>query len=206
MKAKRAPLLIAIVGGSGAGKSWLAEQLQKKLGKTAARISLDDFYLDRSHLSPRRRALINFDHPRAIDWVSLEKVLQDCRAGRATRVPQYDFKTHSRRTGTAVLSPKPVILIDGLWLLRRASLRRMFGVRIFIDCPTKLRLSRRLARDLLLRGRERASVDHQFWKMVEPMNIQYVVAQARWAHILLKAPIKKTDVSHLAGQIREQVK
>jgi uridine kinase len=181
MKAKRAPLLIAIVGGSGAGKSWLAEQLQKKLGKTAARISLDDFYLDRSHLSPRRRALINFDHPRAIDWVSLEKVLQDCRAGRATRVPQYDFKTHSRRTGTAVLSPKPVILFDGLWVLR-------------------------LARDLLSRGRERASVDHQFWKMVEPMNIQYVVAQARWAHILLKAPIKKTDVSHLAGQIRQQVK
>src|ERR1700759_826216 len=129
-KSKPAPLLVAIVGGSASGKTWLADQLQGLLGKTAARLSLDYFYRDRSHLSPARRARINFDHPRAIDWKSVERVLKDCRANRITQVPSYDFATHSRRARTHTLRPKPVILMDGLWLLRRPSLRKLFTLSI----------------------------------------------------------------------------
>lgn len=191
------------MGGSGAGKSWLADQLQKRLGEAAAaRLSLDDFYHDRSHLSPARRARINFDHPRAIDWPRVQTVLQDCLAGRSTHVPRYDFKTHARLVRPEILRPKPLIVMDGLWLLRRPGIRRLFGLRIFIDCPTKVRLNRRLARDLLLRGRDQASVQRQFWETVEPMNAQYVGPQARWAHMILKAPISQTIVSQLVRQLR----
>src|SRR5690242_4898362 len=96
LQAKReVPKLVAIVGGSCAGKSWLADQLQGILGKTAGRLSLDQFYRDRSHLTPARREAINFDHPRAIDWDCLEGVLRDCLAGRATSAPHYDFATHT---------------------------------------------------------------------------------------------------------------
>ena len=56
MKKRPAPLLVAIVGGSGAGKSWLADRLQSILGTKSARISLDDFYRDRPGLTPARRA------------------------------------------------------------------------------------------------------------------------------------------------------
>ena len=201
MKPKSAPVLVAIVGGSGSGKSWLADRLQTRLGKTAARLSLDDFYHDRSHLPAKRRARINFDHPRAIDWDRLERVLRDCAAWRTTRVPQYDFKTHSRRADGKVLHPKPLIIMDGLWLLRRPRIRRLFELRIFIDCSTKLRLNRRLERDLLLRGRSQASVKRQFRETVEPMHILYVVPQARWAHIRRPSPISDDDVVHLAGQL-----
>jgi uridine kinase len=206
MKPNKRPLLVAIVGGSGAGKSWLAEQLQKLLGEKAVRLSLDDFYRDRSHLAPERRALVNFDHPRAIDWSFLEAVLEDLLLRKQTKIPQYDFATHSRRPKLIPLKPKPIILMDGLWLLRRPSLRRLFQVRIFIDCPSKLRLSRRLARDLLSRGRDKASVEKQFWKMVEPMDALYVAPQAKWAHILLDTPFSKAEVRHLAGQLLAQVK
>ncbi|MDB6122118.1 MAG: uridine kinase [Pedosphaera sp.] len=206
MKSKTAPLLVAITGGSGAGKSWLADQLQKKLGDKAVRISLDDFYRDRSHLSPASRARINFDHPRSIDWLSLERVLRDCLAWKTARIPQYDFATHARLPTTSALKPRPIILMEGLWLLRRPSLRQMFGVRIFIECPTKIRLNQRMARDLLSRGRNQLSIKHQFWKTVEPMNILYVVPQSKWAHIILKAPIRDSDVIHLAGQLMAQIK
>jgi uridine kinase len=199
MKTKTAPLLVAIVGGSGAGKSWLADELQKVLGRQAARISLDDFYRDRSHLPPGRRARINFDHPRAIDWGQLEKVLGDCLAGRTTQLPQYDFNNHTRRTATQILRPVPIILMDGLWLLRRPKLRQVFGLSIFIDCPAKTRLGRRVERDLKSRGRSHASVHHQFWKTVEPMHRQYVTPQARRAEIHLKAPISKLEVRQIAG-------
>ncbi|EEF62628.1 uridine kinase family protein [Pedosphaera parvula] len=207
MKPKHvSPLLVAIVGGSGAGKSWLADQLQKLLGDKAGRISQDDFYRDRSHLPPGRRALVNFDHPRAIDWAALEAALKDCLAGKPTWLPQYDFATHSRLPKCILFKPKPVIILDGLWLLRRPSLRRLFQVRIFIDCPTKLRLHRRLGRDLLIRGRDQSSVQNQFWKMVEPMNALYVAPQSKWAHILLDTPFSKSEVRRLAGELLAQVK
>ena len=60
--------LIALVGGSGAGKSWLADRLCQEFGDEATSLSLDDFYCDLSHLMPSEREKINFDHPDAIDW------------------------------------------------------------------------------------------------------------------------------------------
>src|SRR5439155_9499390 len=128
-KLKRSPFLVAIVGGSGSGKTWLAEKLQAALAGKAARLSLDDFYRDRSHVAPARRAKINFDNPGAIDWAGFERVLRECAAGKAASLPCYDFKTHCRLRTSKRLPPRPVILVDGLWLLRRPSLRRLFGLR-----------------------------------------------------------------------------
>ena len=44
---------IAIVGGSGAGKTWLADRLETELGG-AGRLAQDDFYRDQSHLRPEK--------------------------------------------------------------------------------------------------------------------------------------------------------
>src|SRR5882757_905449 len=96
MKTEYSPKLIAIVGGSGAGKTWLTGRLQRVFGSQAVRLSQDDFYRDLRHLAPTARAKINFDHPRTLDWPELETVLRDCRDGRVTKVPKYDFTTHAR--------------------------------------------------------------------------------------------------------------
>ncbi len=199
------PLLVAIVGRSGAGKSWLADQLKARLGPIATRLSLDDFYRDRSHLTPARRARINYDHPRAIDWASAQRVLRDCFAGRPARVPRYDFKRHARRAQARVFRPKPIILIDGLWWLRRPGLRRFFALTIFIDCKSSLCLRRRVARDLLARGRDTSSVRRQFRNTVEPMSRRYVAPQARWAHLRLQAPVSQLQVAELERKLRERL-
>ena len=68
--------IVGIVGGSCAGKTWLATRLESLFGGRAVRLSQDDFYRDRGHLSQARRTRVNFDHPRAIDWDRLENVLQ----------------------------------------------------------------------------------------------------------------------------------
>jgi uridine kinase len=199
-------MLVAIVGGSGSGKTWLADKLQAGLGSKAARLSLDDFYRDRSHLPPSRRATINFDNPRAIDWSGFERVLRDCRAGKAVRIPCYDFKTHCRLRSSKLLKPKPIIIVDGLWLLRRPSLRRLFSLSIFLDCPMSIRLQRRLARDLLTRGRTRTSIHRQFLKTVEPMHRRYVTPQIRWAEVVLHDDCGERDITSLAAQLGARVK
>ena len=197
----RHPVLVAIVGGSGAGKSWLADKLAEQLGRNVSRISQDDFYHDRSHLSPARRALINFDHPRAIDWVRLENVLQECRAGRTAKLPKYDFATHSHRSRETKLRPRRFILVDGLWLLRRPSVRQLFDLTVFIECPAKTCLARRLARVVASRGRTRASIQKQFWTTVEPMHSRFVAPQNRHADIVLEAVIDSAVLQRLSKHI-----
>lgn len=195
------PVLVAITGGSGSGKTWLAAQLERALAPRAARLSLDDFYRDHSHLSPARRARLNFDHPRAIDWPAMERVIRELLSGRPAAVPGYDFTTHCRLKNTRLLSPKPIILLDGLWLLRRPSLRRLFSLRIFLDCPFASRLQRRMARDLVSRGRTRSSIAQQFRRTVEPMHALYVEPQSALADVVFKKDCTAAQVRGLARLI-----
>src|SRR5262249_51175023 len=108
------------------------------------------------------------------DWVGLDRTLGTLLAGRPAQIPCYDFKTHSCLPQTKVLHPKAIILVDGLWLLWRPVLRPLFTLSVFLDCPTRTRLSRRLARDCRARGRTGESVKEQFRATVEPMHLKYV--------------------------------
>ena len=194
---------MAIVGGSGAGKSYLADNLARSLKGT--RLSLDDFYRDRSHLSPARRALLNFDHPAAIDWLSVKRVLDRFLAGKPARVPQYDFTTHTRLRQWKWVRPGRVIVMDGLWLFHQRPLRSRFDVRIYVDCPKGIRLRRRLERDVRLRGRTRHSVLRQFRSTVEPSYLKHVKPQARWATILWDGQSNGRLVRQLAKQLTARV-
>lgn len=191
---------VAIVGGSGAGKSWLAERLQQCLGGSCARISLDHFYRDRSHLPAGKRERVNYDHPRAIDWERVRQFLSDARAGRTTFVPQYDFKTHTR-VGPQLWEPRPVVVFEGLWLLTRETVRRHFDLSIFLDAPGWLRLRWRIARDVAERGRTPQSVRRQFILQVGPMHVRHVAPQRRWADMVLKQKIGKPEIDQVAGAV-----
>jgi uridine kinase len=206
VKKPKQPLFVAIVGGSGSGKTWLADKLKAALGPKAGRLSLDDFYRDRSRLSPAQRARINFDNPAAIDWPAFERALDSCLHWKETQVPRYDFRTHCQLPRSVALKPKPIMLVDGLWLLRSARIRRFFGFRIFLDSPVQLRLRRRLARDVTGRGRSRKSVKEQFQRTVEPMHRKYVAPQVRWADVVLHADWDTQDVRRLTMAINTIVR
>jgi uridine kinase len=205
VKKPKQALLVAIVGGSGSGKSLLAEKLQAALGPNAARLSLDDFYRDRSHLSPAQRARINFDKPAAIDWPSFERVVKACLHFKKTVVPRYDFRTHCRLSRSHVLKPKPIMLVDGLWLLRAPQIRRLFSFRIFLDAPMRLRLRRRFARDVTDRGRSAKSIRDQFQKTVEPMHRRFVLPQIQCADVVLKGDWSNREVTKLTAVLRQKL-
>ena len=194
--------LIAIVGGSGSGKTWLAEHLKSRLGAQAALLSLDDFYFDLSKLPPEAREQINFDHPQTIDWPLFERVLDDCLSGRATGIPQYDFTTHTRLPQIELFRPAPVVLVEGLWLLHPPKLRDWFDLKIFLDSPEALRLKRRLVRDVTGRGRTPYSVRKQFEETVAPMHGRYVAPQAKYADIVLRHEPAERDLHELAGIVQ----
>jgi len=144
------------------------------------------------------------DHPRQIDW----RWWRPCcwaaaPAARSRPRPRYNFVTHTRQRTFKKVTPKPIVLVDGLWLLRRPGLRHLFGLRVFIHCPTRLRLERRLQRDLATRGRDGRSVRRQFNKTVAPMHKRFVAPQARWADVVLHQPVGQGEVDYLAALIED---
>jgi uridine kinase len=198
-------ILVAIAGGSASGKSWLAERLRERLGARALRLSLDQFYRDLSHLPPGRRARVNFDHPRAVDWPAFVAALRALRAGRPARAPEYDFATHCRVGPPRRLAPRPCVLVDGLWPWRRPALRPLYALKVFLECPPETQLRRRLRRDVQERGRDPRSVRRQFREHVLPMQERFVTPQRRRADLVLRSPVSRATLAQLEARIREHL-
>jgi uridine kinase len=195
--------VVAIVGGSGAGKTWLANRLIAQLEDEATRLSLDDFYLDRSDLDQKQREKLNFDTPEAIDWPVLGEVLVRCRQGELSLpVPRYDFNTHTRSQTSQAMEIKPVLVVEGLWLFHRPELRELFDLKVFVECPRDLRFCRRMERDVLERGRTAGSVTEQFKKTVAPMHERHVQPQARWADEIICSPPTEEDVQRVVQLVK----
>lgn len=203
MSTRTQSTLIALVGGSGAGKSWLAGRLCQEFGDEATSLPLDDFYCDLSHLQVSEREKTNFDHPDTIDWPLFESVLHKLRSGATVFAPRYDFVSHTRRPGGEWRSPRPFIFVEGLWLLWHPQVRHLFDFQVFLDCIQSLRWQRRVARDLSERGRTAESIREQFWKVVAPMHERFVEMQKAWADLVIEHSITQAEFGRLVATIRE---
>ena len=193
--------LIAVVGGSGAGKGWFVARLCQLLGENACHLQLDDFYRDLSHLPLHVRARQNFDVPDAIDWPWAQRVLRACRTGEPTTIPGYNFATHCRTTGRTNWAPRPIVLVDGLWLLHPPEMRPLFALKIFLDTPADLRRRRRLARDVAERGYSREAIELQLRTAVAPMHDRYVEPQKNWADLVLTQPFQEMQLLELCDRL-----
>ncbi len=195
--------LIAIVGGSGSGKSWLADRLQQEFHQVAGRLSLDDYYQDLSHLPPAERKQMNFDQPKAIDWPRFRGDLALVRAGQAAALPAYDFATQSRSRRKRLWQPRELVFIDGLWLLHYAAVRRLFSLSVYVECGETLRFKRRLKRDQRERGWTAPEIRRQFQTQVEPNHRRFVAPQKGMADLVVDSPIAAGPLRQIITRCRK---
>jgi uridine kinase len=179
-------VLVGIAGGTGSGKTTLARKILDALPPgQALLIQYDDYYRDRSHLTPEQRDRLNFDEPDALENDRLAADLAALKAGRAIDAPEYDFTTHTRRAQARRLEPCPIVIVEGILLFAVPELRDAFDLRIFVDTDDDIRLMRRIKRDLLERGRDLASVEAQYFGTVREMHQLHVAPSKRHAHVVI---------------------
>ena len=195
--------VIAIAGGTGSGKSFLAKRLKNIYPQDQALIiSQDSYYKDLSNLSYKNRSNQNFDHPDSIDSLLIEDHLKKLLSGETIYRPKYDFVTHLRKKNIQIVKPCPIIIIEGILMLHYTRLHDFYSLKIFIETPEAIRIKRRIKRDIHSRGRTSESIKKQYYSLVKPMHDKFVQPSKSFSDIILKG----TDlIEKLVNQIKTRI-
>jgi uridine kinase len=178
-----APHLIGIAGPSCAGKSELALWLAARLD--APVLNLDHYYVDMAHLPLEERARRNFDEPAALEHTLILEHARRLAAGASIRAPRYDFATHTRTHSEQLITPGHYVILEGLFALHWPEVRAFLSTKLFVSAPDEVCLKRRLARDVVERGRTPESVRWQFETTVKPMAHQHLLPAQVYADLVL---------------------
>lgn len=179
-------LIIGIAGGTGSGKTTVVHQIMNELPETEVGIiSQDSYYKVNDHLNMDERALINFDHPRAIDFDLLCSDLKELKAGNSINQPVYSFVHHNRTDDYILTHPRKVMIVEGILILSNPELRNLFDIKIFVHADSDERLIRRLKRDIVERGRDMDEVLQRYQTTLKPMHEQFIEPSKGYADIII---------------------
>ncbi|HHJ11431.1 MAG TPA: uridine kinase [Bacteroidetes bacterium] len=179
-------LIVGIAGGTGSGKTTVVRKIIERLpaGEVAV-LPQDAYYRDNSHLPLEQRQEINFDHPSSIEFSLLVKHLKMLKAGKTIQRPVYSYLSCTRARETVTISPKHVILVEGILILTNEALREQMDIKVYVDADADDRLGRVIKRDIRERGRSVDKVLERYDKTVKPMYLQFIEPTKRYADIIV---------------------
>ena len=179
-------ILIGIAGGTGSGKTTLANRLVDSFGGDEVSILRHDNYYKRHDDMPyEERCKLNYDHPDAFDTQLLYEHIRALKNGKAIQMPVYDYTVHNRSDETVGVNPAPVIVLEGIMIFAERRLCDLMDIKVFVDTDADVRILRRIIRDVNQRGRSLDSVIDQYLTTVKPMHEQFVEPSKRRADIII---------------------
>lgn len=176
--------IVAIAGCSGAGKTVLARAIETVVGECSV-IEMDAYYWPQMERTVEDRAITNYDHPDSVEWGLLERHLLRLRLGEHVEIPEYDFRTHTRKDTTVRIKPREVVIVEGILALHRVQIRALADLKVFVEAGAEACYERRIERDIFERGRTKESVISQYHTTVEPMSAKYVLPSRAYADIVV---------------------
>lgn len=180
------PLIIGLAGGTGSGKTTVANAIVRRVGRDRiAIVQQDAYYKSQSDKPLGERLAVNYDHPDSLETELLISHLHELRAGHGIEMPIYDFSEYVRSPRTQRIESQPVILVEGILIFVDRTLRELFDVKVFVDTDADIRFIRRLQRDITERGRTVESVIQQYLSTVRPMHLEFVEPSKRYADVIV---------------------
>ena len=192
------PRIVLVGGGSSSGKSYLTSRVIELLGKDAVtRITIDDYYKDQASMTMEERIEVNYDHPKAFDWPLMRRQIAALKEGRTIKKPVYDFVNRTRSETVEEITPKHLVINEGIMALVDKNIRDMADLRVFIDAGAERRFLRRIIRDSKERGRSFESIVNQYFSTVQPMYDEIVKPSSMYADLI----VNNDGVENLAVEV-----
>ena len=179
-------VIVAIAGGTGSGKTTLAKKIIDSYQNIKINyLSLDSYYKDFSQMSFNERSKINFDHPDSIDFDLFYQQINEYLRGSDIKTPTYSYKRHKRLKKKGNLRQGDLLIVDGILILLKKSIRDFFDLSIFLKVNSSERLKRRIRRDINERGRSKIEISDRFYNMIKPMHKKHVKPSENFADVVL---------------------
>jgi phosphoribulokinase len=193
------PIVLGVVGDSGAGKTTLTRGLVRVLGDgNVAHLSADDYHRYDRH--ERQGLGITPLHPDANYLDVLTQHLGHLRRGQPVLKPVYNH-----REGTLgrprYLKPANYLVVEGLLSFHTETLRTAHDVCVFLAPPEELRRAWKLKRDCTRRG---YTTDQVLWELDhrERDAEAFIRPQQEYADIVVSfRPHRGGDPAHLDAEV-----
>jgi uridine kinase len=200
-------MIIGICGGTGSGKTTIANRILASVSADeVVFIQQDLYYRNLKDMPLDYRNAANFDHPDALDNDLLVNHLKKLNAGEPVELPIYDFRTHTRLSDTTPIQAKPIVIVEGILIFAEPRVLEQMDIKVFVDTPDDIRFIRRLKRDIAERGRTLDSVIEQYINTVRPMHNQFVEPSKRYADVIIpEGGHNLVSIDLISGKIREKL-
>jgi uridine kinase len=146
------PLLVAVDGGDGAGKTWFADDLARHLeetGRVTVRATVDDFHHPRTFRHELGRSAETV-WARSFDYRALRRELLDpwCQApGSPYRCRHHDLATDALLDEPRLAVPDHGVLVVDAVFAQREELRDSWDLVVWLEVGDEERVRRMAARD-----------------------------------------------------------
>ncbi|MGI8777054.1 MAG: phosphoribulokinase [Acidimicrobiales bacterium] len=185
---RRRPIMLAIAGDSGTGKTTITAGLADALGpERITSVGADDYH--RYDREERKSLPFTPLNPKCNYIDIMEQHLRHLAMGEPILKPIYDHDTGELGRPEYV-EPREFVIVEGLLPLHTEVSRACFDVSVYLDPPEDIRVAWKLARDTKKRGYTEDEVREDLKKR-EPESQEFIRPQRSRADIVVRfAPIE----------------
>lgn len=194
------PLIIAVGGPGGTGKSWVSKQLAESLGNASV-LTLDDYKTPRVE---RAKKKIFGPHPEANEMQLIIEHLSLLRQGASVNRPVYNSETGCADR-VERFHPDHFVILDGE-VSTYHEFREYVDFSIFIDAHLTTQLATRLTRDIDDRGYSDKKAMATFFGSNVREFLTFGAESKAWADIVLFADDEYyLSVAHVSDRIKKRM-
>lgn len=183
------PIMLAIAGDSGTGKTTLTAGLVEALGRDRiTSVAADDYH--RYDREERKELSFTPLHPKCNYVDIMDQHFHLLSTGQPILKPVYDHDTGALKRPEYV-EPREFVIVEGLLPLHTKRSRACFDIKVYLDPPEEIRIAWKLRRDTTKRGYTEEQVRKELEKR-EPESTQFIRPQRADADIVVRfSPIEE---------------
>jgi len=209
---EKVPYIVGITGGSASGKTYFMKNLIDAFGKDeVTRISQDNYYRPIHEIPRDENGVENFDLPETIDHHLFAEHIAVLRAGRTVQQKEYTFNNPLITPEILVFEPRPIIIVEGIFVFYFPEIARLIDLKIFVDAKEHVKIKRRIIRDNNERGYDLDDVLYRWEHHVAPTYDKFILPLRAEADMIINNNSRfdtglQVLIGFLKGKLEEQYK